>query len=140
MQFLKTPIIQTKRLVLRPIGAGDKEEMLDILTDGEVAKTFMLPDFASREDAVGLFARFCTLCVSNTHFVYGIALGGKLIGFVNVVDADETQAEIGYVICPQYSGHGYATEAAYAAMEELFALGFGIVTAGAFEKIPPACA
>ena len=134
MEFLKTPILRTARLMLRPICAEDKEDMLDILTDAEIGKTFMLPVFDTREDAVGLFERFCAMCTSSAHFVYGIALDGKLIGFVNVVGADGKQAEIGYVISPPYCGKGFATEAASAAIGELFSLGLKTVAAGAFEE------
>ena len=42
---------------LREILPEDRERMLDILTSEKVNKTYMLPDFEHREDALPMFLR-----------------------------------------------------------------------------------
>ena len=46
---------------------------------------------------------------------------GELIGNVNVVvDPDNRQGEIGFIFDPAHQGHGYATEAARALLDDAF--------------------
>ena len=75
----KVPMITTERLILRAIGDYDQEDMIDILTNEEVGKTFMIPDFKSREEEVKLFQVLKRLSESEERFVYGIYLENKLI-------------------------------------------------------------
>lgn len=124
--------IHTDRLCLRSIFDADLEDMLALLTNKEIAKTFMLPHFESREKSIAVFERLRDLSASSEHFVYGIALNGQIIGFLNDVEMTEKHVEVGYVIHPACSSRGYATEALIAVMEEIFAAGYPAVTAGAF--------
>ena len=133
MQKLKpNAVIRTPRLILREIADGDKEDMLAILTSEEVGKTFMLPVFACREDAIPLFEKIKGLSAQTTRFVYGISLNGKLIGFINDVEIEDGRVELGYVIHPDYQNKGYATETLAAAIDALFQAGISVVEAGAF--------
>lgn len=132
MKFPNPPRIMTDRLCLRPILPEDEAEMLDLLTDEEVSRTYMIPEFRAREDVVRLFEVFQRLSASEEHFVYGIALEGKLIGFLNEVEVSGAEVELGYVIHPGQKCKGYATEALGAAMDTLFRAGFTAVRAGAF--------
>ena len=62
MKFKNTPIIKTDRLCLRVIGDGDREGLIELLKNEEIGKTFMVPDFKSREPAVGeIFASGFTI-------------------------------------------------------------------------------
>ena len=46
---------------------------------------------------------------------------GELVGHVNVVvDPDNRQGEIGFIFHPAHQGHGYATEAARALLDDAF--------------------
>ena len=129
-------IIRTERLTLRTIEDGDKAEMLALLLNAEIGKTFMLPVFAKPEDALPLFERLKALSETPTRFVYGICLQNKLIGFINDVELDEKRAELGYVIHPDYKNQGYATETLAAAMNALFQAGLTVVETGAFKENP----
>ena len=135
MPQLKTqPILVTKRLTLRAIEGKDEEDMLDLLTNTEVGKTYMLPEFAQREDARPLFEKLKDLSADNGRFVYGICLNGKLIGMLNDVEIDGVRVELGYVIHPAYQNQGYATEALTAGIDSLFQAGISTVETVAFEE------
>ena len=129
-----TPVINTARLCLHAFLDEDAETMIALLTNSEVIKTYMVPDFRSSAEEVKLFERFKELSVSDERFVYGIYLEEKLIGFINDVEIKETEIELGYVIDPSYKNQGFATEVLAAAIKELFAAGFSVVRTGAFEE------
>lgn len=133
---LRTPQIQTGRLLICPLEASDCEDVLAILRSDKVKQTYMLPDFPTREDAVKLFERLLTLSHSSTHLVVGISCGDKVIGFLNNTEITDNHIEVGYALHPDYWNHGYATEALTAMIEELFRLGFPTVRAGHFEENP----
>ena len=120
-------------LTLGPIPPEAREQALDILTDAGVAKSYMLPVFSRREDAVGLFERLAELSRDERRFVRGIFLGGKLVGFLNDVEIENSKIELGYAIHSAHWGRGCATAALKLAIEELFEKGFQEVVCGAFE-------
>ena len=136
MKFNNTPVITTPRLTMHAITDRDAEDMIDILTSDRVNPTYLLPDFETREAAMPLFERLKALSESGERFVYGIYLGEKLIGFINDVSADGTEAELGYVIHPDCWNRGYCTEVLAAAIEDLFAFGYKRIKTGAFEENP----
>jgi len=125
--------IQTARLMLKPISDSDQTAMISILTDDIVKKTYLLPDFRTKEQAVMLFSKLREYSRSDMHYVRGIYLNETLIGILNDVEIREGSIELGYVIHPDYHNHGYATEALTAAIRDLFEHGFTTVIAGAFE-------
>ena len=130
----KEQIIHTSRLVLREINEYDAESALDILTHKEVSKTFLLPDFKCREDALPVFESLKRTSHDPARFVYGIYLDGNMIGFLNEVEKNGTEIELGYVIHPTYQRNGYATEALGASMNALFKMGYDTVKTAAFEE------
>lgn len=117
---------------LREILPEDRERMLDILTSRKVNKTYMLPDFLHREDAVPLFRRLMDMSQSESRYVRAIELDSGLIGFMNQVEVQNGTIELGYVIHPDFHGKGYMTQALQLAFEELFRLGYEEVITGAF--------
>lgn len=126
--------LKTERLELHSFTEKDVEAALSIFYNDDVKKTYMLPDFPSRENAVGLFERLTRLSENPSRFVYGIYLDEKLIGFVNDVEIEGTSVEVGYVIHPAYWNKGYMTEALKACINELFRIGYETVKAGYFEE------
>ncbi len=128
--------IRTDRLVIRTIRKEDTEDLLAILCDAQVARTFMLPDFADREAALKMARRYQLLSEDPARFVMGIACGGRLVGLVNEVDKTEDVIELGYVIRPDCWNRGYATEMLKAVIPVLFARGWKKVRAGYFEENP----
>ena len=130
---IKPSVIRTKRLVLRAIRDGDREAMFRIFADDTIKRTYMLPDFDSREAMEKLFQRFIALSEDPERFIYSISLDTRLIGFLNETKKDETRIELGYVIHPDWQNEGCMTEALAAAVEALFSMGYQAVGAGFFE-------
>ena len=128
----KPLLLHTARLSLRGISDEDKEGAIALFTNAEVAKTYMLPNFKSKKDAIKLFHRISELSHSAERFVYGIYLENTFIGLINEVDKNETEIELGYAIHPDKKNNGFATEALAASIEALFDMGYSIVRAGAF--------
>ena len=121
-------------VTLRPIQLQDREPMLDILTDDTVKQTYMLPDFADRRDALPLFRRLAEFSRNESHYVRGICLEERLIGFLNDVEIQDGSIELGYVIHPNFQGKGYMTNALRSAVDALFSMGYREIICGAFEE------
>ena len=125
--------LRTPRLVLQPMEEKDFDGMHALLTNQQIAKTFLLPDYPDVAAVQKTFARYMELSANPERFVYGIFLQDAIIGFLNQVEIVDQTIELGYVIHPDHHCKGYATEALAAAMEELFKMGYTTVKTGAFE-------
>lgn len=125
---------ETQRLTVRPFTEGDKAEMLEMLYDESIKKTYMIPDFPDAEAAERMFAAFLRLSKSPERYVGAISLGGELVGFMNDTEIEGDTVEMGYVISPKHQNKGYCTEAMKGAIEYLFESGFREVKCGAFEE------
>ena len=123
--------IITDRLVLQSLRDIDRDDMVNIL-HSDVKKTYMIPDLHNKEEEDKLFNRLKVITEDNSHFAYGIFLNDKVIGYLNDVEKDEEEIEIGYFISPSHWGHGYASEAFKAAINALFKMGYQRVYAGFF--------
>jgi RimJ/RimL family protein N-acetyltransferase len=121
-------------VTLRPFEEADAQAVVDILMDEQVQKTYMVPDFASRENAKQLFDRLMTLSHEESRFVRAISADGKAVGMLNDVEISGGEVEVGYAVASRHWGRGYATRALKAAMESLFDRGFEKVKAAAFEE------
>ena len=127
---------KTNRLTIRPMSVADKEDILDLITNEIVSKTYMFPAFESRAAAEPLFQRLVKLCEDENRYVAGVYLDERFIGMMNGVDIKDTQIEMGYAYLPAYYNQGFATEAFAGAIDYLFGCGFETVLAGAFEENP----
>ena len=123
-------------LMLRQLQKADLAQMLHILTDKGVSKTYMLPDFPNREDAIPLFERLMGLSLDNCHYVRCISLNGLCIGLINDVEIKDGKIELGYVIHPDSQCKGYMTQALQLATTEVFQLGYRRIVCGAFTENP----
>lgn len=126
--------IQTEHLVLKNLSDGDAAAMIGLLTDSSIKKNYMLPDFENQEQALRLFDRLKALSASDAHYVAGIYLAGRLIGFLNDVQIANGQIELGYAIEPEHHNRGYASESLKAVIADLFAKGYQEVVTGAFSQ------
>ncbi len=136
----RTLVLESSRLLLRPFEAGDAEDMLQMLYNDEIKKTYMIPDFESREKAMALFERYRGLSLDPARIVYGIYRkdSGKLIGFLNDcgIDREQRLCELGYAFHPDHWRQGYASEALKTVLEELSRTGMKTVRAFYFEENP----
>ena len=126
-------MIKTKRLVLDVLTDRDLEAALDLVTNDIIKKTYMLPDFEKRTDALPLFQRLMALSQDPARFLRGIYLDGYLIGYINEVEKNDQFIELGYILHPNYHNQGYMTEALAATFMPLFNMGFKEVICGAVE-------
>ena len=131
-----TANVKTRELQMRPFVETDRQAMGALLTNEEIKKTYMIPDLPTDEAVDRLFVRFLELSRAEEHYVAGVYLENRLIGFLNDVENDGVRIELGYVIAPEYQGRGYATQILTAAMADLFSRGYQEVAAGAFEENP----
>lgn len=131
--------LQTERLLLKAFEERDRQQMVSILLDVQIKKTYMIPDFDDPKQAEKLFDKLKDFSHSEDHFEYGIYFQDTLIGFVNDCMIRDSMIEIGYVIVPKYQGKGFATEAVQICIAELFRMGFTHVRAGFFEKNIASC-
>ncbi len=126
--------MNNETVILRPFLPGDQDRMLEILTDNTVNKTYMLPDFAQKEDAIPLFQRLKSLSCDENRFVRCIDVQGNVVGFINDVVVKDGSIELGYVIHPDSQGKGYMTAALKTAIHTLLDFKFTTVICGAFEE------
>ena len=124
--------IITNRLVLKSLTDSDRDDMVSIL-HSEVKKTYMIPDLHNKEEEDKLFNRLKQVTEDSNHFAFGVFLGNKVIGYLNDVEKNDEEIEIGYFISPNKWGHGYASEAFKGAIDALFEMGYQRVYAGFFE-------
>lgn len=129
----KPYFIKTERLILRSMRDSDCDDVCALLTNKQIAKTYMLPDFRSREEEIKLFNFLKDLSDNSKRFVYGIELDGRIIGFINDVEISDDSIELGFVIHPDHHNKGYATETLTYAIDTLHDMGYTTVKTGAFE-------
>ena len=121
---------------LREFMESDWPRLAMLATSTEVNKTYMLPDFESVEKARPLFDRLMAMSKDEKRYVRAMEENGEFVGFCNDVERDGASVEIGYAMCPDIWGRGYATTALKLAIADLFELGFEQVVAGAFVENP----
>lgn len=126
--------LHTSRLSLKKLSNTDQEDAIKILTNNIVKQTYMLPDFQNSAEAVALFQRLRDYSAAEEHYIRGVYLHGKLIGFFNDVEICGDTIELGWALHPDYHNCGYATEALKFVIADLSRLGFQTVNAGAFAE------
>ena len=116
-------IVKTMRLRLRPLGEGDRSDVIRTMNDLSVAGWLAPVPYPYRD-------------ADFDHFLREIVRPGETFamedgtGFAGVIDCG---AELGFWLVPAAQGKGYATEAAEALLARRFAAEGGNVTAGYFE-------
>ncbi|MDF3126492.1 GNAT family N-acetyltransferase [Rheinheimera sp. 1928-s] len=115
------PVIETKRLVLRPLAISDSESLLSIFSDAEVMKYWNTPPWTSIQNAVDFIndSKDSMLCqASLTLGVYlkpTDELAGKCMLFN--YDKESKRAEIGFGLSRACWGKGYIGEAGEALIQ-----------------------
>ena len=72
------------------------DALAGLLTDPEITKTFMAPDFESPEQARALAEKLVNFSrIEDTaHLEYGIYLNGALIGFINDCGIEDEEIDV----------------------------------------------
>ena len=120
IKLAKHPIIETERLVLRPVTLDDAEAMFEYASDKETTR-YTFPTNQNLEETKNNIAQFY---LANTLGRWGIELksSGEFIGTIDLHKMDTVlkKAAIGYIIQKKYWNQGLTTEANRAVIELAF--------------------
>lgn len=124
--------IQTERLILRPYVDADADRVLDIHSRLEVIRWLGDPPFtpmADREEALAWIGKWRTMADGGPYdagYAIEVRGSGVVAGTVLVAPLpkdEDGRRQIGWHLHPDSVGHGYATEAASALIDHVFAAG-----------------
>ena len=120
LKLAQYPIVETERLLLRPVTLDDSEAMFDYASDRENTR-YTFPTNQSLEETKNNIAQFY---LANPLGRWGIGLksNGKFIGTIDLhkIDPALKKAVIGYIINKKYWNQGLTTEANRAVIELAF--------------------
>ncbi|MFC8016348.1 GNAT family N-acetyltransferase, partial [Streptomyces cinereoruber] len=126
-------LIETPRLRLRHFCSSDAAVFSAYRSDPSVARYQDWTAPVTIEAATAIVKEFASSDpTSPGWFQYAIELKstGRLIGDVaSRLHDNRMQADLGYTLAPEHQGHGYATEAAQALLDDLFTRGIRRVSA-----------
>ncbi|WP_409432085.1 GNAT family N-acetyltransferase [Litorimonas sp. RW-G-Af-16] len=134
-------ILHTDRLVLRPWRHSDAPEFARLASDLDVARMtgsfpHPMPEMSAEFKITHMLAR---QRMGKAHpYVITQPNDDRLMGTTDLFDNGETNSfEIGYWLGKPHQGHGYATEAVTAVIQEARnTLGTQTITAGVFTDNP----
>lgn len=132
MELRPTYPVVTPRLRLRPLSAGDLGPLLAYRGDPEVCRHLPfepMDEGVLSERLAGDLGR-TEITSEGQALTLGLELAatGQVIGDVVLFfhSAQHRTGEIGYILHPDFSGHGYATEAGAALLDLAFAPAWGL--------------
>lgn len=128
--------VRTSRLLLRPLAVGDIDALVSYRSLEEVCRFVPFEPMSERDVAERLAGPWALTAITSEgeSLTLGVELAesSTLVGDVILMfhSVEHRSGEIGWVIHPGYSGHGYATEAVHALLHLAFdSLGLHRVTA-----------
>lgn len=145
MDIISTPItatvLETPRLILRPLTVADGPDVRRLAGTHEVASTTLSVPHPYPEGAAESWIATHPACLARGEFVaFGIALREttELVGAIGLTLAlSQYRAEMGYWLGHEYWGRGIATEAATAILKYGFGtLGLHRIYATHFRRNP----
>jgi [ribosomal protein S5]-alanine N-acetyltransferase len=113
--FNPFPDLSTSRLNLRRIRSSDAEALFLLRSDPRTMKYIPRPPARDHQDVLEWIETVDQGIERNETLMWAIELNAAasflgMIGFVSSKPADQ-RAEVGYMILPDYYGHGFVTEA-----------------------------
>ena len=117
-------MLETQRLILRPLAESDAQDIFEIFSDKQVMKYYDLLPFETLERAREQIDFFTSGFAQKQMIRWGIELkdNGKLIGTCGffAFNEDAEKAELGYELNSSYQGKGLMTEALEAVLGFIF--------------------
>ena|ERR1051325_1908500 len=121
LAFHPFPELSTERLRLRQLTLGDAGEIFRLRSDERVNKYIDRPSAQSIDDAIAFINKINQGIANNESLYWAITMKGesKLIGTISLwnISKEESKAEIGYELIPEYHGKGLMQEAFARAIE-----------------------
>lgn len=118
------PMLETCRLLLRPLRIEDAQDMLEYARDSEIAGLGLWPPLRTIEECVADLAEAIESCARGETWAWALEhkASRRMIGRCDLLHYSprNARAELGYAMNRRYWGHGYMTEAA----EAVVAFGF----------------
>lgn len=116
-------MLRTKRLLMRPWREGDRESWAALNADPEVMAYF--PSVLTRAEADAAFDRIAAAIDERGWGLWAVDVDGAFLGFTGLSPVPDDlpfapAIEIGCRLARSAWGHGYATEAARAALGVAF--------------------
>lgn len=122
--FGDLPELETPRLLLRKLKAGDAADMFEYASDPEVARDVTWEAHRTIEDSRGFLNSVVQKYAKKETSEWGLVLkeSGKLVGTCGFVwwRPEHAKAEFGYALSRKYWGRGLMTEAAAAVIAFAF--------------------
>ncbi|MEW4282458.1 GNAT family N-acetyltransferase [Priestia koreensis] len=120
-----TPMIETKRLILRKIEMNDARRMFDyIFSDRRVMDNLIKGPHKAISETIDRLTEITNHYVSENFCYWGIEIkeSGELIGTIDLYNIDESteNCEVGYNIGFNWWNQGYGSEALHAIVEFAF--------------------
>ena len=113
--FSRMPILETDRLLLRPMRVSDAPDMFEYARDPEVTRYLLWSPHESIAHTKGYLEYLGGRYRIGMHYEWAVVLKAenRMIGTCGFVtfDIPHKRGEIGYVINPRYRGQGIAPEA-----------------------------
>jgi len=121
INFTPFPTLTTGRLTLRRLTMDDANEIFAIRSDERVNKYLDRAGCKTIDEAREFINKINTGIANNESVYWAIALKSKpgLIGTICLwnISKEQSKAEIGFELLPQYQGKGYMQEAVTAVIE-----------------------
>ena len=122
--FSRLPVLETTRLLLRPLKMSDSQDVFAYSKDPEVAR-HVLWDAHQTIGQTRAYLRYILRQYRNGEpGSYGIVLkdSGRVIGTIGFmwVNTENQSAEVGYSLAREYWNHGIMTEALRAVLDLAF--------------------
>lgn len=120
-QELFFPVIETERLILRPLVIDDSDSLLKIFSDPEVMRYWNTAPWATVQDSLDFIDESNGLMQRQESLILGVylkptcELAGKCMLFS--YDKESKRAEIGFGLGRDYWGKGYINEAGEALIQ-----------------------
>jgi len=119
--MIQQPVLETPRLILRPLALGDAPHLARMAGRREIADTTIsIPHPYSEEQAREWIAAHIGPSDTKKEVVFAVTLksDGQLIGTVGLrdIDLEHSQTEMGFWMAVELWGQGYATESSAAAL------------------------
>lgn len=115
INFHPFPVLETERLILRRIVAGDAPQILKLRSDPGTMKYIPRPLAKTLEDAMEHFRQIEEKIEANVGINWAISLKNspEFIGIIGHfrIKPEHYRAEIGYMLLPEFHGKGIMPEA-----------------------------